>query len=58
MKFGMIAILAIVIGFFYLVYKGVEISAQEDRDCRAKGGYALMERGVFQDCLKGIEVIK
>ena len=58
MKFGMMAMPVTVIGFFYLVYKGVEISAQEARDCRVKGGYALMERGVFQDCLKGVEVIK
>lgn len=47
-----------IIGFFYLVYKGTEKSDSQVVACRDKGGYALMERGVFQDCLKGVEVIE
>lgn len=44
--------------FFYLVYLGFNISNEQREDCIAKGGYALMERGAFKDCLKGVESIK
>lgn len=47
-----------IFGFFYLVYLGVNISNEQREDCIAKGGYALMERGVFKHCLKGVEVVK
>lgn len=53
-----IFIVLIFVGFFYMICKGVEISSNQAEACRSKGGYALLERGVFQECLKGVEIIK
>lgn len=37
---------------------GIKSSREHRKECEAKGGYVLMERGVFQDCLLGVKSIK
>ncbi len=48
----------IILGGFYLVYLGAERSGKDMKDCEGRGGYALVERGVFKDCLVGVKSIK